>query len=219
MVALLVALTFITALVIDSLVRRKKEAVEAVALTTIIRPAPRYPAGFFFSEGHAWLNLLPSGKAQLGLDEMIGRLIGKVDLVQLKNPGEEIRKGEPFAVLYQDDRRIRLFSPIDGIIAEKNADIQKAPQKFLEEPYRNNWLYQIEPKELSAQLPNLKIAEKTRAWWSAELSRLREFVSSHLPQTALAGATLADGGTSIDGLVEQFDSQTLEEFENEFLAR
>ena len=129
MVALLVALTFIMAIVIDSLVRRGKEVRETVELTSIVRPAPRYPVGYFFSEGHTWLNLQPSGNLQLGLDEMIGRLIGKVTMIQFKNTGEEVRKGEPIAVLYQGEKKIRLFSPIDGIVVKKNADIENAPQK------------------------------------------------------------------------------------------
>jgi glycine cleavage system H lipoate-binding protein len=212
-------LTFITAIVIDGLVRRGKEVREEVELTSIVRPAPRYPAGYFFSEGHAWLNLQPSGNLQLGLDEMIGRLIGKVNLIQFKNTGEEVRKGEPIAVLSQGEKKIRLFSPIDGVIVKKNADLENAPQKFMEEPYRTNWFYLIRPKNLSEDLPHLKIAEKTRAWWLQELSRLREFVSGKLPQNALAGATLADGGTSIDGLVEHFDDKMVGEFEARFLCR
>ena len=219
MVALLVALTFIMAIVIDSLVRRGKEVRETVELTSIVRPAPRYPVGYFFSEGHTWLNLQPSGNLQLGLDEMIGRLIGKVTMIQFKNTGEEVRKGEPIAVLYQGEKKIRLFSPIDGIVVKKNADIENAPQKFMEDPYRTNWFYLIRPKNLSEDLPHLKIAEKTRAWWSQELNRLREFANGHLPQKALAGVTLTDGGTSIDGLVEHFDNKMVEEFEAQFLHR
>jgi len=219
MVALMVALTFLAAIVIDSLVRRGKAVRETVELTSIIRPAPRYPAGYFFSEGHAWLNLQPSGNLQLGLDEMIGRLMGKVTMIQFKNTGEEVHKGEPVAVVYQGEKKIRLFSPIDGVIVKKNTDMEKAPQKFMEEPYRTNWFYLIQPKNLSEDLPKLKIAEKTRAWWSQELSRLREFVSGKLPQNALAGATLTDGGTSIDGLVEHFNDKMMEEFEAQFLRR
>jgi glycine cleavage system H lipoate-binding protein len=219
MVAILVALTFIAAIVIDSLVRKGKEVREVVELTSIVRPAPRYPAGYFFSEGHAWLNLQPSGNMQLGLDEMIGRLIGKISLIQFKNTGEVVRKGEPIAVLSQGEKKIRLFSPIDGIIVMKNVDLENTPQKFMEDPYRTNWFYLIRPKNLSEDMPHLKIAEKTRAWWSQELSRLREFVSGNLPQNALAGATLADGGTSIDGLVEHFDNKMVEEFEARFLRR
>jgi len=219
MVALLVALTFIAAIVIDSLVRKGRVANQAFELSSIVRPAPRYAAGYFYSEGHAWLNLQPSGNLQIGLDEMIGRLVGKVSAIQFKNRGEEVRKGEPIAVLYQGEKKIRLFSPIDGIIVAKNADMEKAPEKFTEDPYRANWFYLIRPKNLSEDLPHLKIAEKTRAWWSQELNRLREFVSGNLPQKALAGVTLADGGTSIDGLVEHFDNKMLEEFESQFLRR
>ncbi len=223
MVALLVALTFIAAIVIDGLVRRGREVRETVELTSFARSAvklaPAYPAGYFLSEGHTWLNLRASGNLQVGLDEMIGRLVGKVTKVQFKNTGEEVRKGEPLAVLYQGEKKITLYSPIDGVIVQKNLEMEKTPQRFGVDSYKNGWFYQIKPKNLSEDLKNFKIAEKTKAWWSQELNRLREFVRGHVPQEALAGQTLADGGTSIDGLVEHFDTKTTEEFEAQFLHR
>lgn len=223
MVAILVAMTFVAAIIIDGLVRRGREIRETVELTSFAKPslklAPAYPAGYLFSEGHIWLNLKPSGNLQIGLDEMVGRLIGKVSKVQFKNIGEEVRKGEPIAVLYQGEKKINLFSPVDGVIEKKNEEVERSPEEFVKDAYKKGWFYLIKPKNLAESLGSFKIAERTKVWWSQELNRLREFVRVRIPQEALAGATLTDGGNAIDGLVEHFDSKTLEEFEVQFLHK
>ena len=72
MVALLVVMTFITALVVDALVRKvRKGRIEPakVYVPATERRAPGFPPGYFFTPGHVWVNLRPSGRVQLGVDE------------------------------------------------------------------------------------------------------------------------------------------------------
>jgi glycine cleavage system H lipoate-binding protein len=222
MVALLVVMTFIVALVIDALVRRaRKGRLEPVKVyaPAMKRSMPGFPPGYFFTPGHVWMNLRPSGKVQVGVDELIGRLIGKVDKVALKRAGEKVRKGDLLASVTQGDKTIRILSPIEGTIEQYNFELEDNPDEFAENPYTKGWFYLIHPSNLAADLKNFAVADQTRNWWSKELNRLREFVQSHLPQPALAGlATLPDGGLPLDGLVAHFDKKTVEELESQFLG-
>lgn len=218
MVAILVALTFILAIVIDALVRRRQRSnAEEKMPATVVRPAPSFPLGYFFTPEHVWLNLNPTGKLFMGLDELIQRTIGKVSQITLKKRGEKIKKGELLATISQGDKKLRLLSPIDGIIEKTNSELEETPQKFLESPYKYGWFYSINPENLSEDLKNFTLADKTRTWWLKEMSRLREFVQTRIPQQALAGLTLSDGGVPLDDLVQHFDQKALEEFEASFL--
>jgi len=217
MVAILVALTFILAVTIDALIRKRQRA--KVPVSAIAKPIPRFPLGYFLTPGHVWLNLQPSGKLFMGLDELIQRTLGKVSQISLREQGEKIQKGEVLAVLSQGDRDIRLLSPINGTIEKTNVELEKSPQRFLSSPYRSGWFYLIRPTNLSESLGNFAIADKAKAWWSQELKRLREFVQLRIPQEALAGSTLLDGGPPLDEIAEHLDQQTFEEFEALFLQR
>jgi glycine cleavage system H protein len=220
MVALLVVATFIVALAIDALVRRtqKGKVKPAKVYTPVVaRRAPSFPLGYFFSPGHLWLNLRPSGKVQLGVDELIGRLIGKANAIQLKRPGEKVRKGELLVSLIQGDKTIHIPSPIEGTIEQSNFELEDSPDEFAENPYTKGWFYLISPTNLAADLKSFAVADETKTWWSKELNRLREFVQNHLPQPALAGLTLTDGGLPLDGLVTHFDQKAVEELEAHFL--
>lgn len=221
MVALLVVMTFIIALVVDALVRKiRKGRVEPakVYVPTTERRAPGFPPGYFFTPGHVWVNLRPSGRVQLGVDELIGRLIGKVDNIQLKKNGEKVHKGELLASVTQGDKTIRILSPIEGTIEQYNFELEDNPEEFAENPYTKGWFYLINPANLSADLKSFAVADQTRSWWSKEINRMREFVQAHLPQPALAGLTIQDGGLPLDGLVAHFDRKTMEEFEAQFLG-
>lgn len=219
MVALLMVSFFVVALIVDALVRRAQKAEPAKVYVPMVgKRAPSYPSGYFLTPGHLWINLRPSGKVLLGLDEMISRLIGKNSTIQmLKKPGEAVRKGELLASLVQKDKTIRIPSPIDGIIEQSNFELEGAPEEFAENPYTKGWFYTIKPTNLSADLKNFAVAEQSESWWSKELNRLREFVQMRLPQPALAGLTIQDGGFPLDGLVKYFDQKTVEELELNFL--
>ena len=220
MVALLVVATFIVALVIDALVRHaRKGKVEyaKVYKPVIARRAPGFPPGYFFTPGHIWLNLRPSGKVQLGMDELIGRLIGEADKIEFKKPGERINKGELLVSLIQGDKTINVTSPVDGTIEQSNFELEDNPAELAENPYTKGWFYLVKPTNLGDNLKNFAVAEQTKTWWSKELNRLREFVQSHVPQPALAGLTLPDGGLPLDGLMTHFDQKAVEELEAQFL--
>jgi len=222
MVALLVVMTFIVALAIDAIVRKVRQGrVEPakVYAPAVAKGMPGFPPGYFFTPGHVWVNLRPSGKVQVGVDELIGRLIGKVDKVVLKRAGEKVRKGDLLASVTQGDKTIRILSPIEGTIEQFNFELEENPTEFAENPYTKGWFYLIHPANLAADLKNFSVADQTRSWWSKELNRLREFVQAHLPQPALAGLpTLPDGGLPLDGLVAHFDKKTVEELESQFLG-
>jgi len=220
MVALLVVMTFIVALAVDALVRRARKAKYEPAKVyspVVARSLPGFPPGYFFTPGHVWVNLRPSGKVQLGVDELVGRMIGKVDKVELKKAGEKVRKGDLLASVTQGDKTIRILSPIEGTIEQYNFELEENPAEFAENPYTKGWFYLIHPTNLAADLKNFAVADQTKNWWSKELNRLREFVQVHLPQPALAGLTIQDGGLPLDGLVAHFDRKAVEEFEAQFL--
>ncbi len=221
MVALLVVGTFILALIIDALVRRaRKGKLEPAKVYAAVsqRRMPGFPPGYFFTPGHVWVNLRASGRVQLGIDELIGRLIGKADRIEMKKAKDKLHKGELLAKVIQGDKTIHVVSPIEGTIEQCNYELEDHPEEFAENPYTKGWLYLIKPSNLSADLRNFAVADQTKSWWSQEINRLREFVQTRLPQPAMAGLTYQDGGLPLDGLVAHFDRQAVLDFETQFLG-
>src|SRR5512140_1082406 len=100
MTVLFVVATILVFLTIDFFVRRTRESRE-------IRTAPvpnhimkhsnpvRIPEGIFFARSHTWLNIFPSGKVYLGIDDFITRLLDKPQVTLLNKAGDRVRKGDP----------------------------------------------------------------------------------------------------------------------------
>lgn len=220
MVALLVALTFIGFLVVDVLARKSRTEDEVIDSRNDLkaRPQPAFPMGYFFSPGHVWVNLLPSGNLKLGWDELVQSFMGKNSTLFLKKPGDTVKKGDALAVVSHSDQEVFIKSPIDGQIVQTNTELEENPDSLSGNPYEAGWFYQLEPTHLSQDLSGLKISQQARSWLADEFSRLKDFVHGSLPEQALACQTLTDGGVLVDGLVDHLDEQGIKKFEQQFLT-
>ena len=49
----------------------------------------KIPQGLFYSKHHTWTHLERSGAATVGLDELLGHIVGSVRFNLLKNPGRK----------------------------------------------------------------------------------------------------------------------------------
>ena len=72
----------------------------------------RIPQGLFYNRNHAWTFLEKTGIAKVGLDDLLLHITGVVKFLNLKQPGETIRKGDLVAELENRGRVLQIFSPI-----------------------------------------------------------------------------------------------------------
>ena len=125
MVALFVLLTVILFLIIDLLIQKvnaKKETASAnnVNGNTLSIEAFRVPQGYFFYPGHTWANIQPSGNVLVGMDDFVQKLVGSIEEIKTKKPGESIEQGEPMLQIRQGNRLLELIAPVNGFITEVN---------------------------------------------------------------------------------------------------
>ena len=239
MVALFVVLTFAAFILVDIVVQkvsyeRARQAAGAYemaqenvgvtqgqlipAFAGIDSKDFRIPKGVFFAANHTWTKVNDDGKVRIGLDDFIQKVVGKIDRIEFMNPGEEVKSGDKIIKIVQDGRSIYLKSPVDGRIAMVNRDLEADASKIKVDPYKA-WAIEVEPKHLSKDLRNMKIAESASNWFKKELKRFKEFVSTEVTATNnLVGATAQDGGIPVEGLLERMENGTWKKFEDEFLG-
>ncbi len=231
MVVLLLGLTIALLVTLDVLIRwrmarrAKRTAAPTVAgldlLLASLQPEHfSLPGGLFFHHGHVWINLLFSGQVKVGVDDFLQKLLGRIDALTLPPIGVEVREGQPFAGIHQGGRTVTLPAPVDGVVCAVNSDLAKAPGLLKRDPYTRGWLVALRPTNLSANLPQLKVGPETLAWLRVELARLQEFLRVTLTKKGEAwlGATAADGGLVVDGLLEHLDDEAWNGFQWDFIA-
>ncbi len=231
MTAILVILTIILFITIDYLVYKKRgTALLQVARRTAetestINFIPRpitdedvlIPSGIFLHPNHTWAHILQSGKVKVGIDAFISKIVGTIDRISLPAIGAEVKKGEPIFSLNSKGKVLSFASPINGKIVSINDELAKNPT-LLTDPYKNGWSVLIEPKNLSSDVPKLKISEEAASFIKSELKRFKEFLIGVANGNALGLQTLQDGGLPAADVLSLLDGEKWKLFQKEFLS-
>ena len=178
--------------------------------------AVRAPEGMFFARSHTWLNLFPSGKVRLGLDDFVGRLLEKPEITYLKHEGESVKKGERILVLTEGTRSLTVRSPIDGTILSRNEELTKNPELMKDQLFSDGWAYAIKPQK-SSDLKSMLLGEETRSWMRTEFGRLRDVFAGVGTNSDVLPALLQDGGAPVSGALKSMDEAVWKKFEQTFL--
>ncbi len=225
MVALFFAITIIAFLVVDIIYQRVQErkVLAGAPEAQTARPRPmllndiRLPEGIFFHPGHTWASILRTGMMKIGVDDLTQRLIGKIDAIELKNVGTEVKQGEPIIQIRQGNKTVELVAPVDGVVEMVNPAIKQNPMLLKEDPYKAGWIAMVKPNDIKNSIHSLNIAETAKDWLAQEIELLRDFLSGTRVEDRLVGQTLQDGGTPVEGVLEYMDDNAWNEFQNKFL--
>ncbi len=219
MTVLFVVVTILLFLGIDWLVQRahEKKAVTVPGAVSL-HPYPiRIPEGIFFTRSHTWLNLFPSGKVRLGIDDFVGRIVESPEIILLKLAGEKVHRGEPILLLKENEHLLTVRSPIDGQIESSNDDLRRHPELLHDLLFSDGWAYTIVPQKFS-ELKGLLLGNETKEWMRAEFARLRDFFAGVTQTGEVAPAYLQDGGPPMGGIMRNMSDEIWQHFELAFLS-
>ena len=180
----------------------------------------RIPQGIYFNRNHTWTHLGKSGTAIVGLDDFLQHAIGKVKFTQLKNPGEDIDKGDLLTQIDQDGKNLKVYSPISGKVLNTNPTLNENPEILNKDPYDEGWIYQIKPSNWVKETNSYFLADEATDWSIKELERFKDFLSggamrkfSSEPSMIL----LQDGGEIRDNVLADLPTEVWENFQEVFL--
>ncbi len=219
MTVIFVVATILIFLGIDWIARTARERKAATVPAGVpLHPYPiRVPEGIFFTRSHMWLNLFPSGKVRLGIDDFIGRVVEQPEIVLLKKEGERIHRGEPIMLMRENQHILTVRSPIEGQIESTNDELRRHPELLHDELFSEGWAYTIVPQKFS-DLKGLLLGNETREWMRTEFARLRDFFAGVTQTGQVAPAYLQDGGPPMAGIMRNMSDEVWQNFETEFLT-
>jgi glycine cleavage system H protein len=177
------------------------------------------PQGLFFSKYHTWTHLERTGVARVGLDDFLLHLTGPVQFKPVRQPGDNIEKGEILATIIRDGKQLEIFSPISGEIVEGNPVIQEDSEQLNFDPCKMGWIYKIKPVSWISETESYYLAEKATAWSARELDRFKGWLASSSSKynTFNSGIVLQDGGELIDKPLAELPAEIWQDFQENFL--
>lgn len=217
MVPILVILTIAAFLIVELTIawkrkknrEREESAVTVPAFRLAPSPAYRVPEGLFYHGGHTWAHLTPSGEALVGLDDFARGVLGRIDRIELPEPGTPVRQGETAFTVLQGNKRIDFVSPLEGNVCAVNDRVNADVGRVKEDPYGFGWIFSVRPADIRHDLRKLRISRDAVAWMEREARRFAEFVTLHRAVPREVGVTMQDGGACVDGVVEGIDGELL----------
>ena len=224
MVALFVIGTIVVSILIEYFLQRSKQRRVSKAVTAsraVSTDKFLLPRGYFFNHGHAWIEILFSGNARVGIDDFVQKIVGNINAIDVLQAGTEVKKGETLFTLRQENRTLSFTAPISGKIVELNTALLQSPSLLKNDPYFEGWVALIEPRNIASEIRLLTVADEAAEWLRHELRRFREFITSTPTADGiptLSGATLHDGGMPMRSVLERADSETWESFQQQFLS-
>ncbi|HVO73117.1 MAG TPA: hypothetical protein VMT35_03775 [Ignavibacteriaceae bacterium] len=222
MVALYVLLGFVLLLTIDAFVikaekkfhpafKKKYHIQENVVFDNI---SVSIPADSYISKGHTWAQIQGNGMVKVGIDEFVLRSLGQFIVTGIIKPGTLVRKGEPVIDIKIGEKNLSFRSPVDGTISYVNDDLIG---KNIGDPYGEDWGAIISPVNFDKNASSLKTNEIVVEWMKSEFLHLKNYLMNNSAQLQLAGIMMQDGGKLVEGAVSQLGSDSVKEFEAEFL--
>lgn len=177
------------------------------------------PEGLYFDKSHTWSFMEKNGLVRMGLDDFIQHVTGPLTRVNMKKPGETVKKGEPIVTLIQEGKQLTIKAPISGTIKEYNKTLPLEVEKINKEPYNGGWIYLIEPNNWQSEIPFLKMVNSYQEWLKNEFSRLKDFVSysTSIDKNMNKQAVMQEGGALQDHFLEEMGPVLWEEFQRKFI--
>lgn len=224
MVALFVILTIVVCISVDGVIQWRKSNMEGLARLWADELVPidafekmSVPADVFLDDGHTWVKLAPSGKAEIGLDSFASTLVGRVDAVVLPEVGKEVSRGDLLFALRQGNRRAGFSAPLDGVVTDVHKDVNWEPDMIHGNPYKFGWICSLKPRHLAQNLKELRIANEARSWLREQAEKFQVFLASQPLESMQLGHVLQDGGRTVPGVLEYVDEETWKQFNELFL--
>jgi glycine cleavage system H protein len=173
------------------------------------------PGDVLLDQGHSWARP-HQGDFRVGVDDLVQRVLGPIEAVDLPAAGRVVQRGEALFRLRRGGRSIAVKSPVEGTVAGANQAVSERPKLINQSPYSLGWVVQVRPTDLDRSRALLRRGEAARAWLHREVERLKMILI--VPSLQPVQATMLDGGALVPDLHRQIDDPTWEKIKSGFFA-
>lgn len=109
--------------------------------------ASNIPADLRYTKDHEWAKL-DGDIITVGITDFAQSSLGDIVFVELPDADTELDKEATFGVVESIKSVSDLYSPVSGVVVEKNADVESSPELLNSDPYAN-WMIKIKVSDVS----------------------------------------------------------------------
>jgi glycine cleavage system H lipoate-binding protein len=207
MTILFVLLTFLVIMLITYMTRRDQSAayeeapiIASPSLPHIVRDAGfDIPQGYTFHPGHTWVVDEGRQNARVGVDAFAANLVGPVDKIEVVGLNRWVRQGQKIVTAQCGNTTVDMVAPVEGVVIAVNPEVARDPALVHKDPYKDGWICIIKSPDLKTNLKNLISGNFIAPWMQNSVAAVNGIAN--------AGATAADGGLPIEGMLPKLSPE------------
>jgi len=100
--------------------------------------------GLLYTKTDEWVRV-EDGMIRVGVTDYAQKELKDIVGVELPEPGREVERGEPVAVLESVKATAEVYAPVDGVIEEVNERLLEEPELINKDPYGEGWIFTMRP--------------------------------------------------------------------------
>lgn len=177
------------------------------------------PKGIYFNKSHTWAFMEKDGSATIGVDDFLQHLTGPITRIDMKNPGTQVRKGDPLFSIIQSGKQLIMYAPVSGTIKQQNEALINNSTLLNSSPYSEGWVYKLEPSNWINDIRLMDMADKYIKWIENEFIRVKDFMAATLNPGSIqySHIVMQDGGLLKEGALADCSPEVWEDFQSDFL--
>jgi glycine cleavage system H protein len=107
------------------------------------------PEDLRYTREHEWARDEGAGRIRVGITDYAQDALGDVVYVDVPEPGTEVRAGQPFGEVESTKSVSDVYSPVSGVVVEKNAGLDDHAELVNQAPYAEGWIVLIDASDAS----------------------------------------------------------------------
>ncbi|KAL0852455.1 hypothetical protein ABMA28_000629 [Loxostege sticticalis] len=110
--------------------------------------------GRYYTKKHEWVSV-SENIGTVGISSYAQDALGEVVFAQLPEVGKEIAAGDECGALESVKAASEVYSPVSGVVTEKNDSVESTPSLINKSCYAEGWLFRVKlskPEELQRLL-------------------------------------------------------------------
>ena len=97
--------------------------------------------GLSYSESHEWVKV-DGDIATIGISDFAQKSMGSIVYVDMPEEDDRIEQNEEFGAVESVKAASDLYSPVSGVVMERNAALEDEPGLLNKDPY-TNWIIRV----------------------------------------------------------------------------
>jgi len=96
----------------------------------------------FFTKTHEWIKKIDDTTVLTGISEHAAKEMGDIVFINLPDIGKKTTIGSPYADVESVKAVSEIYSPVEGIVTERNSELSDHPENLNASPY-DSWIAKI----------------------------------------------------------------------------